>query len=319
VVAGTSLAGTFYGCWVTVGRGAPHAFAMLLTTSTDPCYVAKNLAPVPCATGVTNNVNFKGNPIPGAPLPGFAPLAWGTTVAQIQQDFPGSILYDFETNPNLDAVLTAMQPAMFARLSTELAALDTANDTYWILAYAAEKVSATNLRALQAAFGPAKMASALGYASPAVQAAYNALPVSAPLFSSQYSISLGAAAPPPDSAYIYDVFLDQYLSTNDSPTVAMHKMNLYLQVRMHGTVERIIGLIGGAFGIANFFDITWDQINANVSFYQGVALNKLSVIDVPNPTIELPQPVDPGMLTFPPIDNPPDDTNFCDDPNDCPD
>jgi hypothetical protein len=157
-----------------------------------------------------------------------------------------------------------------------------------------------------------------GYAPLAVQTAYKALPVSAPMFSSQYYISLGNAAPPADSAYIYDVFLDQYLSTDDSPTIALHKTNVYLQVRMHGIVERVTGLVASVFGIASFFDITWDSINDNVSYYQGIASNRVSVIDVPNPTIEWPQPIDPGMPTFPPIDNPPGDTGFCDDPDDCP-
>jgi hypothetical protein len=87
---------------------------------------------------------------------------------------------------------------------------------------------------------------------------------------------------------------------------------------MHGIVERVTGLVASVFGIASFFDITWDSINDNVSYYQGIASNRVSVIDVPNPTIEWPQPIDPGMPTFPPIDNPPGDTGFCDDPDDCP-
>jgi hypothetical protein len=244
-------------------------------------------------------------------LPSVKPLAWGTTATQIQQDFALNILYEFETNPNLNALLTNIQPIMLARLSTELKALDSAGHTFWVIVSAAEKVSAANLRLLQSVFGPGPLGWALPYAPPAVQAAYNSLPVRAPLPYSRYAIELGGTAlPSVGSMHPYDIFLLQYFCANDIPIVALHKAALYAQVRL----KEFWTVLGRILIIVTILDHTeqnwttelsdWYYLTAHLP-YNSPDLNTpfgdTLVLPIPD-TTSWPQPIDPEMPFFPPMD-----------------
>jgi hypothetical protein len=124
-------------------------------------------------------------------LPAKSTPRWGQTKAQVGQFFAYNILLNFETNANLDSMVTGMDNFMIARLSTELAANDVSGYTYSIMMYAGEKLSAANLHRVQAAFGPTEFAIAFKYAPAAIQAQYNATAMVEPLPLSEYWQILG--------------------------------------------------------------------------------------------------------------------------------
>jgi len=245
---------------------------------------------------------------PKVVLPAFKPLAWGTTPAAIKANFAANILYDVEVNANLNTVVTNAGTSAIARLSTELKALDTAGHTFYILAYAAEKLSAVNLRLLQSAFGPTAMTAAMAYATPAVRAAYNALPVRSALPYSQYAVSLGGKTPPYDLTQreLYDLYLDQYFSTNDTPNIALHKAVIYMQVRMKITLVEALAIAVSVIEIYRFIqsdDFTkiedWWYTTGNNSLTNGQAGEIISIplpslldYGVPNPDVPVLPPID---------------------------
>ena len=209
------------------------------------CVVASHYgAPytIPCAGFVRAP-----NPAPIS-IAAFTPGNFGSTAAEIEANLLPGILSAFEHNPNLNEVISNAGPVVLARLSTELAAFDNpaVEYTHWILAYAIVRgVSVANLKLLHAAFGDVAMASVLHFMSAETLAAYNSpSPAVAPLPYSQMWVNHGGALPPYDLSqrYLYDLFLLQYFSSNDSPTVAANKATLYVQVRMHNTIA-VIGIV----------------------------------------------------------------------------
>jgi len=295
-VASPALSSTFYSCWQSTKKGLGLVI-QLGVQSTDPCYFAKNVAPTPCVTKATNSVNFTGS-TPKVTTPSVTPLAWGTTANEILYNFPQNFLHVVQINANLNALMTATPVDILARWSIELKALDTAM-----------KLSAPNLRLLQSAVGPALMTAAMTHATAAVQAAYNALPVRAPLMYSQYAVSLGGKTYPINvsTRYMYDLFLLQYFSTNDTPTVALHKAVTYLHVRIKGIEGPIVvfGAFASFLGIVNFFDPTaWQDIQ-DWWYFTSIDPRHTSgggpfgqIITVPDPSIEWP-PIDPSAPVFP--------------------
>lgn len=254
-------------------------------------------------------------------LPAFKPLALGTTAAVIKGNFAENFLYFVETNPNLNTLITNGGPVIVARLSTELKALDAAGHTFYILAYAAEKLSAVNLRLLQSAFGPAAMTAAMAYATPAVRAAYNALPVRAPLRYSQYSVSTGGILPPYDltQRHLYDLFLLQYFSANDTPTIAVHKAVIYMQVRMKLTVMDLVVITGVTIEVINFLNSDLFQKFEDWVYILSIDPRKPPSIPTVNnqgnfvltvPDIKYYWPtIDPNLLTMPSVTLP--DGEYC--------
>lgn len=245
-------------------------------------------------------------------LPAFKPLTWGTTAAQIEANFAANILYDFETNPNLNAVIGAAPPGMLARLSTELKALDTTGQTYWILRYAMAKVSPANMQLLHAVFGDNAMAPVVAYMPAAVRAAY--VPVLPTLYS-QMAINCGTPALPPydlTQRHLYDVYLEQYFSTGDTPAVALHKAMLYAQVRIREgvlvTVGTVVGIVVGVIEIYKFTQSTEYDTLKDWFYFQSVNPaweSGKSVTVVPDQTLGQqgwPALPDPEMTEFPSID-----------------
>jgi hypothetical protein len=148
------------------------------------------------------------------PIPASA-LNWGTTKTAIQSQFAANIYANFQANPALNAMFTQMQGMMLARLSTELAANDSAGYTPGILGLAAAQLSAANLSYLRSAFGPTLVnAAAATYAPAAVYSAYLATPAAPAVQYSQYYYALGNARlvelDPADGMFGYDVLLLSY-------------------------------------------------------------------------------------------------------------
>jgi hypothetical protein len=169
----------------------------------------------PCG-GPNPNVTFQGtyNTTAG-PLPA-STQNWGTTAVAIQSNFAANLYANFEANPALDAMFANMDSGMLARMSTELAANDTAGYTPYILARAATQLSAANLSKLRSAFGPTLVNAAIAYAPAAVQSAYNSTPAAAAVPISEYYYSLGYARlvelDPADGMFGTDVWLLAYTS-----------------------------------------------------------------------------------------------------------
>jgi hypothetical protein len=270
-------------------------------------------------------VNFRGS-APPISLPAFTPLAWGTTAAQIQANFAANILYGFETNLNLDNALTMASDVMLARLSAELAAHDTAGDTHWILAYAIVRgVSVANLKRLHAAFGDTLMAGVLSYMTPAVLAAYNSpSPTVTPMQFSQNAVIHGLPGLPAYSQiYTYDLYLDQYFSTTDTPTMALRKAVVYLQVRVKLTVVDVIIITGAVASIISLIDPNAVEDLRNWWEWQMVDPRNfpyvMQIIIVPDPRTnpDWPPLPDPSMPDFPPLPDPgpdcyaPQTIDFC--------
>jgi hypothetical protein len=281
-----------------------------------PCWYANSLG-IPCVNGLTTSNFFKG-PIGAPALPATKPPPWGTTPTQVEAGFAQNVLYYFEVNPHLDAAVRGMQPMMLSRLSTEMAARDPSGYfTWWTLAYAATRVSAPTLRLLQAAFGTWGVGNALAYAPPTVRNAYNTLPVSAPLLFSQYWVGAGNALPAaPSSRYLYDLFLEQYLSTNDSVNVAMHKAVVYAQIRMKNAVWEGIVAVGVILGYVEFFDHDAWQDFRNWLFPTGGGavfgtIDRPITVTIPASSYTWPVAIPPDDTpTFPPIELSPDE-EFC--------
>lgn len=249
-------------------------------------------------------------------IPAFKPFNWGTTPAQITGGFAYNFLILMETNTtaNINAAIAAAGSIGMARLSTELAALDTATYTHWILAYAVIRgVSVPNLKILHAAFGDGAMAGVLSYMSPAVLAAYNSPPAVTPLpYSYMYLVRGGTVMPPYDltQRYLYDLYLLQLFSGNDTPTVAMHKTVLYAQVRIHlGLLDVLVGAAAAA-AIIEFADSPTATKMADWYYFYSInpyrpIPNVDPVIVVPDLTLNQPNwpPLpDPLMSDFPAVE-----------------
>lgn len=267
----------------------------------------------PCAGFV------QGTKPPPLSLPAFKAGNYGATPAAVMAAMPAFLLEYFETNPNLDAVITRAGPITIARMSTELAALDTtaAEYTHWILAYAIVRgVSVANLKMLHAAFGDVAMSSVLHYMSAATLAAYNTLPPGQtgviPLPYSQMSVNCGGKLPPYDltQRYLYDLYLEHVFAGNDTLNVAVHKTMLYAQVRIHNVVVTTIEVVAAV----------WVATLATIDFVNGPNYTKIAdwwyfmsldpawdsgkIVTIPDMTIsipDLPPLPDPVFTDFPPI------------------
>jgi hypothetical protein len=169
------------------------------------------------------------------------------------------------------------------------------------------------MQKLHAAFGDTAMNAVIPYMSPAVRAAYGGV---TPLPYSQMAINSGVGFAIPvagSAAYAYDLLLLQYLSTNDSPKVALHKANLYIQV--HNLARAIVVLISLAADVITIYDKSTDigdwlyfWSNKNPSLPAGPFGQTFTGLPEPvQPPIIIP---DPGAPNFPPIDNPPPDGCF---------
>jgi hypothetical protein len=235
---------------------------------------------------------------------------WGISIPTIYTMFAPTILYNFQHNSNLNTMLNGMDELMMARMSTLLAEYDTTHLTWEILAAAAQKVSGTNLRRLEAAFGAAAMAYPIGeYASTATLKAYGAAPVLAPfpLSEAWWQAGLGAGVTDsPGQLYLYAVFLDSYTAGAGGPSVvAIRDMQRYMQARVKNVVVTIIVVTAAVLAILD--SPTARQVATQVSdwFYFRVYIPSLSympplVISWP-PTIT-PEPTpDPTLPEIPGI------------------
>lgn len=275
-------------------------------------------------------------------LPAKATPAWGTTIAQVQQLLPYNMLLDFEENVNIDAAVTSMGDTELARFSTELASNDVSDYTYSIMAYAGERLSAANLRRLQAAVGPTVFATAIAYMSPSTLAAYNTAAVYAPIplgvYWNSLNPTLAAQMPNGGDLYVYDVLLDEKLSSaGETSTVALANVSRYINLRVKNiAVVALIVAIG--FGILQ----VWDSPHANALandiadwyFIQNaiaangtgrmagpIPLNNLVFVNIPNLGVITPPTIDPGPVPPMPAvegDAAQNGASGCPNPDNCP-
>lgn len=243
---------------------------------------------------------------------------WGTTVANIPTLFAYNILLNFETNANLDAMVSGMDQFMLARLSTELYAHDASNYTPSILAYAAEKLSGLNLRRLEASFGPALMASAMEYAPAATLAAYNTYsPWANPLSETWWQSGAGAGVTDsPGQLYLYDVFLDSYTAgAGGSTNPAIKDMERYMGARVKFVqevivVSAILGAVAAVFAILD--SPTAQQLATSIGDWVSLQVILPVLADMPPGPLVItwPAPIsppapDPTIPTLPPIEGDP--------------
>jgi hypothetical protein len=255
------------------------------------------------------------------PLPAKTSPAWGTSVAQIPLLFAGVIYSNFQkaTAANLNAMVTGMDDYMLARLSTELKAHDTSGLTPYILATAAEKVSAANLHRLAASFGPAPIAAALNFAPAAVKMAYGSTtlaPTPQPLSAYWWSLGKGAGVVDSSDMYLYDLVLDSYTAGAGGPTTsAVQDATRYFNRKIKvGAVDVIVV----AAALLAFYEsptvnrlatATWDWLNTTQSWdnHNG----GLQVVTYPGGVDLIPVPVpDPDLPVLPPIEPDEPDVNI---------
>jgi hypothetical protein len=209
-----------------------------------------------------------------------------------------------------------MTNMMLARLTTLLAAHDAVGYTPTILAYAAEKGTAANLQRLASAFGTAKIATALPYATATVQSAYKKLPVLAALPYSEnwWALGLGkGVTDSPGDLYLWAVFLDSYTAgAGGSAVPSLAETSRYMTYRVKNVVIVIIVAVAGTLAAVNdFFGImdsptaqAWGNNLSDWYFYQNVQqtnLNHLRSIQIPTPTIDVPPLPDIPVPELPPI------------------
>jgi hypothetical protein len=180
-------------------------------------------------------------------------ISWGTTEASIFANFASTIYSNFTTNTQLNAMITAADNFMLGRLSTELAAHDTAGYTPLILQAAAAQLSAAQLSRLRSAFGPTLVNAAVAYAPAAVQSAYYATPIATPLPLSQYFYAVTGMPRMAelDSMYMYDLFLDAYTSPGlPGVQTAQATTARYINQNIKVSFIDIIVVVAAVIGIA---------------------------------------------------------------------
>jgi hypothetical protein len=268
-------------------------------------------------------------------LPAKATPAWGNTPAQVQQLLPYNILLNFEDNPNIDAAVASMGDLELARLSTELASNDVSDYTYSIMAFAGEKLSAANLRRLQAAVGPTVFATAIAYMSATTLAQYNATAVYAPIVLGVYwnslNPTLAASVPSIGAAWEYDLLLnDMTASAGETDTLGAAHVSQYANARIKGTIQTLIKI---GLGILTVLDSPtmqalgseldqwmWVQNIMTNNTPQGGFAYAAVIIQIPNlgnitpPAINVPLPEMPAIEG----DVPQNGASACTDPDNCP-
>ncbi len=206
---------------------------------------------------------------PALKVPAMKAPAWGTTLSEIQSNFPTVIVQNFKSNQALETQIATIQPVMMARLSTEMARLDTTG-AYRPALYtaAAMHLSAKSLHLLRSGFGPVLDTYVADYAPAAVKQAYQAIKPYVPTYGSAYynSSHAGSAALPASTMAYYDVFLDDYTGTSDTVQVSLKHMQTYVQIRTNAGVLEVVGGISAVLGVISFFDPNaWEDFKAWVS------------------------------------------------------
>ncbi|MGH9562928.1 MAG: hypothetical protein ACRD3S_15870 [Terracidiphilus sp.] len=182
---------------------------------------------------------------------------YGTTPATVAANFAYVQYENFANNTQADAMVTGMTNDMIARLST---AMYGSSYLTLMLDAAAKRLSVTNLRRFQGAFGLTPMqAAVLASASTAVCDAYKISPKSAAIPGSQWFHQMakgGVGTPWPvySGQWLYELFLDHYTGTLESVQTALHQSMIYGQVRIKAGPLEILGAVAGALGIIQFFD-----------------------------------------------------------------
>lgn len=273
------------------------------------------------------------------PLPAAAAPNWGTSATEVAALFDEAILANFQANPALDTVLSDMDDLMLAQFSTELMVNDPTacshlpvsqrsacwqqwpppNTSIAVLTVAAQKASAANLLRLEAAFGPLLMNYALPAAPAAVQAAYNAAAVPAPLPGSHYWL-LGGNVPRPASSaqYLYDLFLEYYTQgPGGDPAIALQEMSRYARRKITNAGVIVTLVVGGITlwaAIVTIHDSPWTQeLTDSANFWLDTHGNdcptclRAWVYVGPTPLLPTPTPPDAPVPDLPPIE--PDPTN----------
>jgi len=182
---------------------------------------------------------------------------YGTTAATVAANFSLVQYENFANNVHADAMVSGMTDDMIARLSTAM------NGTAYeapMLEAAAKRLSNTNLRRLQGAFGLTPLQTATIQAG--VYASYKTTPKHAPIPGSQWwhglqavnGVITGTPVPVYSGQWLYDLFLDHYTVGLESVETALHQSMIYGQVKIHAGVIEIMGAVATALGIIQFFD-----------------------------------------------------------------
>jgi hypothetical protein len=253
------------------------------------------------------------NPSTVISLPATATPTWGVTMAQVQQLFPSNILLNFEQNPNLNAAITATGDVELARLSTELARNDVSGYTQSIMMYAGQKLSAANLRRLQAVFSPTVFATAVAYMPAATLAQHNAIPVYAPIPLGVYWDSLNpsllAGAPGNGDLYLHDLLLvDKTAGAGETTTLALAHVSRYVNARVKNAV--VVGIIiAVGLGALQIYDSPTMQALGQqflqswwIEFTIPAANRTPVIIQIPDLGNIIPPDIDAPLPTMPPIE-----------------
>lgn len=249
-------------------------------------------------------------------LPARATPNWGTTVAEVQSRFAYTVYLNFLRSPNLDAMISGMDPMMLARLSTELAANDTAGYTQAILNLAAQRVSALNLHRLASAFGPTRITMALT-TEPAMVRSYLSSPTLPPTPFSTYwwQSGLGAGVTDaPGQTVLYDLFLNSYTGGTGGASAPSLKAaaQYYTRVVRDSPVVVVVVVVAAVFAIldspsAQQLAATVNQWIDDQLAYQTVLFGHLNLppdtITMPTPYIVTPPIPDLPVPVLPPIDD----------------
>jgi hypothetical protein len=210
--------------------------------------------------------------LPGTKLPN-----WGNTSEEVDSLFITTLSSLVKNNAALDATFSGMDPMMLARFSTEMSRHDSSGTlTLPILEIFASKLSASNLRLLQGAFGPTLMVEAMSAAPPQILAEYDALPPAPPLLYSQYYYATGGkiSTTLAEAMDPYDIFLEYYLSgIGGTPTLSMNHAVQYLTAtrpNTNGIPWKSIGQkLSSALGLCTSIDPSCVQDLANWANWLG--------------------------------------------------
>jgi hypothetical protein len=170
----TSLVGTYWGCFRLNKAGNAVTYPQAIATSTDPCYVATNVANVPCTAGVTNNTSFFTSQTMTLSSP---TLPWqGNTIASVHAQFPVVMTWIFqnESAAQLNSQMTIIDDIQLAHFSQQLWTATNGNLAS-IMYWAAIKLTPANLARWSTAFGLAETEAATASYAPGNLAQVKAL------------------------------------------------------------------------------------------------------------------------------------------------
>jgi hypothetical protein len=217
----TSLVSTFWVCFRLNQAGNTVFVPELIATSNDPCYVATNIAKVPCTANTTNNSNFftsQTMTISSPTLP-----YQGNTSATVHSQFPIVMQWIFQnsTATQLNTQMSIIDDIQLAHFSQQLWTATNGNPSA-IMQLAAQKLSPSNLARWAAAFDLAATTAAVSTYAPGTLAAFKAQPIHAiiPQSHAQYkslgriSMTINAlptGAPAPNINMTLGEIYDEYL------------------------------------------------------------------------------------------------------------